>query len=324
MATALAKAELHCHLKGSIAPSLARRLAARHGANIDGLVGPDGRYAWKDFAGFLTGYDAVAALVRTPEDYREVVRDYYRRAASQGLVYGEMFVSPAHAAQNGISYATLIDAVSDTMAEVETEFGVTARLIVICVRHWGAQAAEEIARLPEKTPHPYVVGFGMGGDELYGNPRDFSRAFAIARDAGLRLTAHAGEIGGPGSVRDTLRELKVERLGHGVRAMEDPALLTELKDRAIFLEVCPGSNIALGLFPSYEAHPLTRLAAMGVKVGISTDDPGFFADSIGDEYDRVAAAHQLTRDAMLNFTRMSLEAAFCDSATKARLLAGLA
>ncbi len=316
-------AELHCHLEGSIAPPLARRLAERHGINIDGLIGPDGRYVWKGFRDFLCAYDTVAALVCDPQDYYDVIRDYYARASAQGMIYGEMFVSPAHAARTGISYNLLVGAVSDAMRSVEA-LGVVARIILICVRHWGVEAAEETASLAESAPHPYVVGFGMGGSEDFGRPEDFARAFAIARGAGLKTTCHAGEFAGPQSIRDALDHLDVARIGHGVRVVEDAALLQVLKTRGTFLEMCPGSNIALDLFPSYEAHPLARLAAMGLKVGISTDDPGFFADSIGAEYERVALANGIKPEAMGDFTRMSLEAAFCDDATKAALLSKLA
>jgi adenosine deaminase len=160
----------------------------------------------------------------------------------------------------------------------------------------------------------------MGGAEDFGRPADFARAFAVARGAGLKTTSHAGELAGPQSIRDAVDHLDVARIGHGVRVVEDAALLQLLKARGTFLEVCPGSNIALGLFPSYAMHPLARLARMGLKVGISTDDPGFFTDSIGAEYEKVAAANGITREAMGDFTRMSLEAAFCDDTTKAALL----
>ncbi|HXC54166.1 MAG TPA: adenosine deaminase [Rhizomicrobium sp.] len=316
-------AELHCHLEGSVGPALARRLAARHGSDLSGLFAPDGRYAWSGFAGFIAAYDKVSETIRTAEDYHDITYDYFANAARQGLIYGEVFVSPSHAARKGLSYEAQIDAVARAMASVETEFGTVARIIVTCVRHLGPQRAEEIARLTRDAPHPCVVGFGMGGDENFGKPADYAKAFAIARDGGLGITCHAGELAGPRSVRDTLAALNPARLGHGVRAGEDPALLAELKARGPFLELCPGSNIALKLFADYAAHPVVRYAEMGLRCGISTDDPGFFADSIGEEYARVAAAHGLGPQAMLAFTRMSLEAAFCDAATKARLLARL-
>src|SRR5258708_26190459 len=134
-------AELHCHLEGSIAPPLARRLAARHSINIDGLIGADGRYVWKDFQGFLCAYDAVAALVREPQDYHDAVRDYYARAAVQGMVYGGMFVSPGHAAKTGMSYRLLLDARSGAMRSVEA-LGGRARLVPVCVLALGGAAAE--------------------------------------------------------------------------------------------------------------------------------------------------------------------------------------
>ena len=317
-------AELHCHLEGTVAPDLALRLGRRHGLDLSPLVDAEGRYRWRDFAEFLHVYDAMSAAIRTAEDYYEITADYYRRMAQKGLIYGEIFVSPEHAMRQGLSYPTLIDAVASAMADIEAETGAVARIVVTCVRHFGHEHAEETAALAARHPHAYVVGFGMAGDESMGAPADYARAFAIARDAGLGLTAHAGEICGPESVRATIESLPVSRIGHGVRAIEDPELVAELVDRDITLEVCPGSNLALGLYPSIAAHPVRRLVEAGLAVTLSADDPPFFDTDVAREYEEVRTAHGFDPVDMLDFTRRSIAAAFLDSATRARLEARLA
>ena len=149
---------------------------------------------------------------------------------------------------------------------------------------------------------------------------DFAWSFDAAREAGLRLTAHAGEWGGPDSVRDAIRDLGVERIGHGVRAIEDPALVDRIAEAGIVLEVCPGSNVVLGIYPAFAAHPIERLRAAGVKVTISTDDPPFFHTTMRHEYDQLAQAFGWNDAVFADIARTSAEAAFCDSATKDRIL----
>lgn len=317
-------AELHCHLEGSVAPVLARKLAAKHGVDISDVHTGDDTYIWDGFAGFIVSYDRISQVVATQEDYFDITRDYYVRAAGEGLIYGEAFVSPSHAARKGISYEALIEAVDAGMEAAERETGVIARIVVTCVRHLGPEPAERVARFAERHPHRRVTGFGMGGDENFGRPADFARAYAIARGAGLGLTAHAGELAGPESVRAAIRDLGISRVGHGVRAGEDPNVLAELRDRGITMELCPSSNLALGLFSSVASHPVVRYARAGLKATISTDDPPYFRANIGSEYAKVAEAHQLEANELLAFTRRSVEAAFCEEEVKRALLERIA
>jgi len=316
-------AELHCHLEGSIAPALARRLAAKHGVDISAVHAGDDTYLWEGFAGFILAYDRISEVVATPDDYFDITRDYYVRAAGEGLIYGEAFVSPTHAARKGISYEALIEAVDAGMAAAERETGVIARIIVTCVRHLGAELAERVATLTARHPHRRVTGFGIGGDENFGAPKDFARAFAVAAGAGLKLTAHAGELAGAPSVRAAVRELGVSRVGHGVRAGEDREILAELKDKGIAMELCPSSNLALGLYPDMAAHPVARYAREGLLATISTDDPPYFCASIAGEYAKVAAAHGFGDADMLGFTRRAVDAAFCEDAVKRDLRASI-
>ena len=231
-------AELHCHLEGSVGPTLALKLAARHRVDLSDIVAADGRYAWNEFAGFIVTYDRVSESIRTAQDYYDITRDYYENAAREGLIYGEIFVSPSHGARKGLSYEAQIDAVARAMQSVEKDYGVVARIIVTCVRHLGPARAEEIARLTRDAPHPCVVGFGMGGDENFAQPADFAKAFNIAREAGLKITCHAGELAGPKSVHDTL--LSFEPRPHRPRRARGRVTCCarrELQERGTFLEI---------------------------------------------------------------------------------------
>lgn len=320
------KVELHLHLEGAAPPALSRAVAARRGVDVAGLFDDAGGYAWAGFAGFLAAYDRVAALYATPEDEAALAEAVLRACAAEGVIYAEVFLSPDHAgaAHAGFGrWAEHLAAVSAGADAAERATGIVARFIPLCVRHLGPEAAVRAATLAARSAHPRVVGFGMAGDERRFAPADFAPAFAIAREAGLGLTAHAGEFGGPDSVRAALDALGLARIGHGVRAIEDAALTARLAAEGVMLEVCPGSNIALGLWPDRAAHPLRRLRDAGVRVSLSTDDPPFFGADMTREYAGAAASCGWDAGAMRAITADALAAAFCDDALKARLAARL-
>jgi adenosine deaminase len=315
------KAELHVHLEGTATPALVRHLAAGNGAGLDpSTFKSDGEFAWTDFLDFLRCYDKAAAAIRSEADYRAVTYDYLKRCAAEDAIYVECFSSPDHAALAGISYEAHVAGIAGGIDHARRDFGIEARIIVTCVRHLGPDNALEVARKFVASPHPYVVGFGMGGDEAAFHPRDFSPAFRLVHEAGYATTCHAGEFGGPDSVRDALTHLPIQRIGHGVRAIEDPALVEDLAKRGIPLEICPGSNIATGLYASYGSHPVDALRRAGCIVTLGADDPPFFATSIGLEYERVGHAFSYDAAALTGITRNSISAAFCDDALKERLL----
>jgi adenosine deaminase len=314
-------AELHCHLEATVDANEARRLAARNSVDISAAFDANGAYKWRTFWEFLQVYDAVSEAIRTPEDYFEITLRHYQRMAAKGMIYGEVIVSPAHAGRLGISYAALIDAVASAIEEAQAETGVVGRIIVTCVRHFGAEHALSVAKMAHDQPHPCVTAFGMAGDEAYGATGDFRRAFEIAGDCGLGLTAHAGEILGPASMREAISLLGISRIGHGVRAIEDASLVAEIKDRGLTLEVCPTSNVSIGLYPSLASHPLPRLVAAGLRVTLNSDDPAFFGADAADEYERNAVIHGFGRRDLLKFTQTAIDAAFCDAETKARMKA---
>lgn len=314
------KAELHCHLEGTAHPELVLLQAKKYGIKTGDYIDPKKGYIWEDFSSFLKAYDFAASLFRTPEDYIELAKDYYLRIANDGAIYAEMFASPDHAKRLGCSYTTLIEAIAEGINLAKNKTNIEGRIIIVGVRHCGADIVESAAKAAADNPHPMVTGFGMAGDERFGAVKDFSTAFKIAKDAGLRLTTHAGEFCGPKSVEQSLDYLNVERIGHGVSAIEDLDLVKRLANEEITLEVCIGSNIALDVFPNFENHPFKKLQQAGCKVTLNSDDPPHFHTSLSHEYEIAEKLFGYDEEALLNFTKTAIEAAFVDEKTKKALL----
>ncbi|MEA2814084.1 MAG: adenosine deaminase, partial [Rhodospirillaceae bacterium] len=206
------KAELHCHLEGSIPPALARELAARNGLGVPpGLIGEHGHYVWKDFLSFLATYDLVCTTLRVARDFGDVIYSYLASVARQGAVYVEMFCSPERPAALGITYNAWLEALEGGIDRARRDFGIEGRIIIICIRHLGPERALAMARKMVAEPHHYVVGFGMGGDEAQFTPADFAPAYRLAHDKGFGCTVHAGEVLGPESVWAAINDLPVTR-----------------------------------------------------------------------------------------------------------------
>ncbi|MAQ46255.1 MAG: adenosine deaminase [Confluentimicrobium sp.] len=318
--TTLPKIELHMHLEGAAPPAFVRGLAAEKGLRLDGVFDERGHYAYADFNEFLKVYEAATAVLKSPEDYRRLTREVLARAAEHGVIYTESFLSPDFCGGGDVgAWRDYLAAMQEAAAEAEAQDGITMRGVITCIRHFGPDAARPIARCAAETAGDFITGFGIAGAEMVGRPGDYAWAFDCAREAGLRLTAHAGEWGGPDMVADTIRDLKVERIGHGIRAIEDLALVDQLAEDGIVLEVCPGSNVALRAVSSWQAHPIEKLRARGVKVTISTDDPPFFHTTMTHEYDRLADVFGWTEDDFHELNHVALDAAFCDAPTRAAL-----
>ena len=264
----------------------------------------------------MAAYDRVCTVLRHPRDFSDVIYAYLAGAAREGAVYVEMFCSPERPAALGISYAAWLEALADGIDRAGRDFGIVGRIIIICIRHLGPERALAMVEAMVVEPHPYVVGFGMGGDEAKFTPADFAPAYRLAHERGYGCTVHAGEVLGPESVWASIDSLPVTRIGHGVRSADDPALMAELARRGTVLEVCPGSNIALGLYPDRASHPLHRLIDAGVPVTLNSDDPPFFHTTLGNEY----AQAGLDAQALRQIARTALLASFADEATKRKLL----
>jgi adenosine deaminase len=317
----LPKVELHLHLEGAAPPAFIRGLAAEKKEDLSGIFDENGAYKYRDFWDFLKVYEAATSVLTTPEDYRRLTLAVLEESAASGVIYSETFLSPDFCGGRDVgAWREYLAAIREAADEAEVNDGIVLRGVITCIRHFGPDKARETAICAAETAGDWVVGFGIAGDEKAGNPKDFAWAFDCAREAGLRLTAHAGEWGGPDSVRDALDDLGVERIGHGVRAIEDLALVDRLAEDGIVLEVCPGSNVALGLYPNWRAHPIHRLRERGVTVTVSTDDPPFFHTTMNNEYDRLADAFEWDDGVFEEIARNSAKAAFCDDATKEKIL----
>ncbi|WP_375689420.1 adenosine deaminase [Pseudooceanicola sp. LIPI14-2-Ac024] len=314
------KVELHLHHEGAAPPAFIRGLAQEKKVDISKVFDERGHYAYEDFVHFLSVYEAATSVLQTPEDYARLTRAVLEESASHGVVYSETFLSPDFCGGGDVeAWREYLHAIEDVADEAERKLGITLRGIITCIRHFGPEQAKPIALCAAETRGDFITGFGIAGDEGKGKPKDFVWAFDCAREAGLRLTAHAGEWGGPQSVRDALNDLGVERIGHGVRAIEDLALVDELAERGITLEVCPGSNVTLGVYPGWRKHPIEQLRERGVKVTVSTDDPPFFHTTMTREFDELERAFGWDQEVFGEITRTALDAAFCDEDTRKKI-----
>ncbi len=320
----LPKIELHLHLEGGAPPAFIRGLAAEKGTDLSGIFTEDGGYAYRDFDNFLQVYEAACTVLTGPEEFHRLVLAVLEESAGHGVVYSETFLSPDFCGGGDLAaWRDYLAAIEAAAEEAEAKLGVTLRGIVTCIRHFGPEKAKDAARCVAETKGRFLTGFGMAGAELMGEPGDFAYSFDMAREAGLRLTCHAGEWGGPGMVAKTLDALRPERIGHGIGAAHDPALMERLAEAGTVLEVCPGSNVFLGAAPAWEAHPIRVLRENGVKVTVSTDDPPFFRTTMTAEYEGLARAFGWDEDDFAALNRTALDAAFCDAETRDRIASRL-
>ncbi len=313
------QAELHVHLEGTAPPELVSHIAARNGIELpERLLGGDGRFRYTGFLDFLATYDLAASVIRTGHDYRDITYEYLCQCARGGAIYVELTASPDHAALVGLSEQEHLSGIARGIDDARRDTGIEGRILISAVRNFGVEPAVRVARHAADRPHPYVVGFSMAGDEAGFPAGDFAEPFEIAAAAGLGCTIHAGEWAGADSVRAAL-ELPITRIAHGVRAIEDLDLVYELEARGTVLECCPTSNVVLGVFGSYEEHPLPQLRAAGVRVTLGSDDPPYFGATIEGEYEVCAERLGFTDDDLCDITLTAIDAAFCDDELKAAL-----
>ncbi len=290
----LPKVELHLHLEGSIPPELALRLAHRHGRELPGMAagaaGLREHYRFASFKEFLRMYIAISACLVDAADFCEIAVALGRELAAQRVAYAEVTFTPMTHVRRGVDPAVMLAGLAEGRARARAEHGVELAWVFDIVRTFLDQA-EPTLELALQGRDDGVIGLGFAGPESTEHPvQPFARTFARAKGEGLRSLPHAGEMAGPGSIWDALQLLGAERIGHGVRAVDDPALLEHLVATQIPLEVCPTSTLGIGLYPELAAHPLPRLMAAGVAVSLASDDPPMFATSLVEEYRRCAAA----------------------------------
>ena len=327
----LPKAELHLHVEGTLEPELAFALADRNGITPPAATPAElrERYAFEDLQSFLDLYYACMAVLLTREDFRDLAAAYFERAAAQGVRHAELFFDPQAHLIRGVPFDVVVDGLLDACADARERFGMTSALVMCFLRDEPASSALEVLALAVDRrerdaaagrPVP-IVGVGLDSAEV-GNPASgFTGVFAAARAAGLRVVAHAGEEGPASAVADTLDELRVERIDHGIRAVDDPAVVQRLVDEGIPLTVCPLSNLRLRAVPSLEQHPILTLLDAGVRVTVHSDDPAYFGGYIGDNFVALREALGMTDAQAATMAETSIRAAFLDDDRRAELLA---
>jgi adenosine deaminase len=317
------KAELHVHLEGTIRPELAVQLALRNKLEFPTeLLNPQKNgYQSNDFIAFLNAYDQIAFLIKKPMDYYDLTYDYLKESAHEGCIYTEMMYSPDHAEKStGIPSSEHLAAIEQAIFDAEHDFGIMGRTIITGVRHFGQAACEKVARQALKEPFSTIVGFGLGGNEIDFPVDLFSNTFRIAHEGGLGCTMHAGEFGSAKSIQHAIHHCYARRIGHGVAAAKCPETLAIIREHNIHLEVCPSSNVKLGLFPDIASHPIDFLIQQGISVSINSDDPPFMDTTIGKEYQKVQENFQYSNQYLLQFTTHAIQHAFIDDDLKQTLL----
>lgn len=296
----LPKAELHLHLEGSIEPETLRELEPR--LSLDEIRA---HYQYDDFQGFLQSFKWVIERLKSPEHYALITRRLLERLAAQNVRYAEIILSAGVVLWRNQELAPVYDAVHKESLQA----GLEVWWLFDAVRQFGVGAAMRVAELAVERVNDGVIGYGLGGDEARGPAGLFAEVYAFAGKGGLRLTAHAGETAGPESIWAAL-QLGAERIGHGIRAVEDPALLKHLRDNAIPLEVCISSNVATGAVASLEEHPVRRLYDAGVPIVLNSDDPAMFQTTLSREYELAAARFGFTEAELRELARNSFRYAF--------------
>ena len=320
------KVELHTHLEGCAPPAFIRGLAKEKSLDISGIFNADGTYAYRDFEHFLQVYEAACTTLQGPEDFYRLTKAVLEESASHGVVYQETFVSPDFCGGGDVAaWRDYMAAMQTAADEADRDLGITLKGIVTAIRHFGPDAAKPAATCAVETFGDFITGFGMAGAEMVGRPENYAYAFDMAREAGMPLTCHAGEWGGASMVADTLRDLKVDRIGHGIGAIEDPKLVAQIAESGVTLEVCPGSNVFLNAkikgkgLTKWADHPIQLLRDAGVKVTVSTDDPPFFKTTMTDEFDMLAQTFGWDETDFAEINQNAVAAAFCDDATRTKI-----
>jgi aminodeoxyfutalosine deaminase len=318
----LPKSELHVHHVGSASPRVVAELAARYEGLTKVPADPEKLaeyFTFTDFAHFIQVYLSVVDLIRDAEDVRSLTYGVAEDMARQQIRYAELTVTPYSSVSRGIPDRAFMEAIEDARISAERDFGIVLRWCFDIPGEAGLESAEETARLALEVGADGLVSFGLGGPEI-GVPRpQFKPYFDRARAAGLHSVPHAGESTGPQTVWDAIRELGAERIGHGIQAVQDPALLDHLAEHRIPLEVCPTSNLATRVVERLEEHPIKRLMDAGVLVTVNSDDPPMFGTDLNTEYAVAARLLGLDEAGVAGLAKNAVEASFLDQPGKTRL-----
>jgi adenosine deaminase len=319
------KAELHVHVEGSLEPELALELAERNRVALpyDSVEALRTAYSFADLQSFLDVYYAVAAVLRTERDFFDLAWAHLRRAAADHVAHAEIFFDPQTHTARGVSIGAVIEGLSAAVRRARAELGLSASLILCFLRH--LSEADAFATLAAALPwRRDFIGVGLDSSERGHPPEKFARVFARCRGLGLRLVAHAGEEGPPAYIRSALDVLGVERIDHGVRCTEDPALVRRLARERVPLTVCPLSNVKLRVFESLEQHTLPGLLDAGLCVTLDSDDPAYFGGGVNENFvETFAALPQLGVAEAYALARNGFEASFLEASERAAFVARL-
>ncbi|MDZ4399347.1 adenosine deaminase [Hydrogenophaga sp.] len=321
LAAAIPKAELHIHIEGSLEPELIFALAQRNGlslpyASVEALREA---YAFTNLQSFLDIYYAGASVLLQEADFHDMAWAYFLHAKADNVVHAELFFDPQTHTARGVPMATVIQGLSSACARAQAELGISAELILCFLRHLSEEDA--LATLEAALPYrENFIGVGLDSSEVGHPPSKFSRVFARCRELGLRIVAHAGEEGPPAYIWEALNDLKTERIDHGVRSLEDPALVAELARRRTPLTVCPLSNLKLCVVNDLRDHPMKRLLDAGLCAMVNSDDPAYFGGYMNANFVQTVQALDLSREDVITLARNSFEASFVSDARRAELM----
>jgi adenine deaminase len=318
---AMPKAELHIHIEGSLEPELIFALAERNKIAIPYASVEDLRsaYAFTNLQSFLDIYYAGASVLITEQDFYDMARAYFVKAAADNVVHAELFFDPQTHTARGVSMDVVINGLYRACIDAEIELGISASLIMCFLRHLSEEEAFET--LEQALPHrAKIIGIGLDSGEVGNPPEKFARVFARCRELGFHLVAHAGEEGPPAYVWTALDVLKVERIDHGVQSSKDAALMQRLADDRIALTVCPLSNLKLCVFPDLASHNLKLLLDAGLAATVNSDDPAYFGGYMNDNFTQTFAATGMQAEHAYMLARNSFEASFIDPSAKRRYI----
>lgn len=306
------KVELHVHLEGAIRPATLLHLAARHDVALpaNDEAGLREWFRFRDFEHFVEVYLTCSRCLRDPEDFYLLAADFLAEQARQNVVYSEAHFTISTHLANGADGGEVADALDEAIRDGERSLGVRLRLIPDIVRNVGAEAADLTLEWALAGTRRGVVALGLSGSEANFPSEPYTEHFRAAETAGLHRVAHAGEHAGPESIRSALEVCQAERIGHGVRAVDDPTLVAELASRRIPLEVCATSNLCLGVAPTLAEHPFDRLRRAGVRLSVNSDDPPLFDTTLTDEYLRLHQAYGYTAPELAGLSLAALRHAF--------------
>jgi len=320
----LPKAELHLHIEGSLEPELMFDLARRNRIDLPFKSVEEIRaaYAFSNLQDFLDIYYQGAGVLQTEQDFQDLAMAYFRRLHADGGVHAEIFFDPQTHTDRGLPFSVAADGLLAGMKQAEDELGISSKLIMSFLRHLSEEAAFDTLKQAE----PYLdrfVGVGLDSGEVGHPPAKFARVLKACRERGLLLSVHAGEEGPPAYVWEALDIVGVDRIDHGNRSLEDPALTQRLVDMGMTLTVCPLSNLSLCVVDDLADHPMKRMLDLGLKATCNSDDPAYFGGYLADNYLRTAQAVGLTRDDLVTLAKNSFTGSFLGEAEKAKHMAAV-